>query len=306
MARTAGLDASPIFISARDRHFFDSRVMNAAALNTNVVLVKLDGKDLYFDPGVAFAPFGVLPWFETAVAGFRVDKEGGTWVSTTMPNSSDSGIERKAVLHLDDSGDLEGKVTLTFRGVSALLRRLDENEEDDTGRRKFLQDDLKDSVPMTAEVELTNSPEWSTSSNTLVAEYHIKVSGWATVAGRRVLLTQGLFGGGEKHVFEHASRVHPVYFNFPFEDIDDVTMELPQGWQISSPPQPQDIDAKVCRYRSEAQNLNGTLHLTRRLAINLLMLQSKYYPSLRMFYQSVRTGDEQQIVVSSNTSSTQN
>jgi len=29
-------------------------------LNANVVLVKMDGKDHYFDPGVAFTPFGML------------------------------------------------------------------------------------------------------------------------------------------------------------------------------------------------------------------------------------------------------
>jgi hypothetical protein len=41
----------------------------------------------------------------------------------------------------------------------------------------------------------------------------------------------------------------------------------------------------------------GTLHLTRTLQSNLLMIDTKYYGTLRSFFQAVRTGDEQQIIV---------
>jgi Domain of Unknown Function with PDB structure (DUF3857)/Transglutaminase-like superfamily len=306
LARAAGFDASPVLVSTRDQHFFNSRLMNAADLNTNVVLVKLNGTDLYLDPGVAFAPFGVLPWYETGVNGLRVDKDGGTWVTTTMPGPSDSGIERKATLQLDDSGTLEGKATLTFKGLSALWHRLDEYDEDDAARKKLLEDEIKNSIPVTVEVELTNAPDWSSSANTLVAEYHVKVPGWASAAGRRTLLSMGLFGGGEKHVFEHAARVHPVYFSHPYQDMDDVTIELPPGLQVSSVPNSRDIDVKACRYRTGAQNENGTLHLTRQLTVNIMMVDIKYYDPLRTFYQAVRTADEEQIVLSSNASSAQN
>jgi hypothetical protein len=56
LARAAGFDASPVRVSTRDQYFFNPQLMNAFQLNTNVVLVKLDGKDLYFDPGTAFTP----------------------------------------------------------------------------------------------------------------------------------------------------------------------------------------------------------------------------------------------------------
>ena len=37
--------------------------------------------------------------------------------------------------------------------------------------------------------------------------------------------------------------------------------------------------------------------MTRKLAWDFLMLEPKYYPALRQFFQSVRTGDDQQIVL---------
>ncbi|HVI77925.1 MAG TPA: DUF3857 domain-containing protein, partial [Candidatus Acidoferrum sp.] len=224
LARAAGFDASPIWVATRNTHFFDPKLRNSYALNSNVVLVKLDGKDLYLDPGVAFAPFGILPWSETGVTGLRFDKDGGTWVITTSPNASSSGIERTASLQLDELGNLDGKASLTFKGLSALRLRSEENDADGADRNKLLEDEIKALIPVSAQVELTNNPDWSSSSNTLVAEYHVQIPGWASVAGRRTLVPNTVFSGREKRLFESANRVNPIYFAYPYTDVDDVTI----------------------------------------------------------------------------------
>jgi hypothetical protein len=107
----------------------------------------------------------------------------------------------------------------------------------------------------------------------------------------------GLFGGPEKHMFEHSTRVHPLYFHFQFEKADDVRVQLPLGWQVSSLPQAQSNDAKVIAYSIKVENDNGALHLERHLRCHLTLLEQKYYAALRSFYQSVRSGDDQQIVL---------
>jgi hypothetical protein len=298
LVRSAGFDASPVLVSTRDEHFFNPRLMNLRDLNSNVVLVKLNGKDLYLDPGTAFAPFGILPWHESGVQGLRLDKEGGTWVKTTMFEASVSGVHRTAAVQLDDSGTLEGKVTMTFTGLSALLYRVEEHDEDDAQHKKLLEDELKRTIPIPAEVELTNSPDWNSSADTLVAEYHVKVPGWAAAAGHRTLIQTQLFGGGEKHIFEGTTRVHPIYFLYPFRDLDDVTVTLPPKWQIGSLPTAQHLDLKSCTYDSAAENKNGVLHVNRNLTVNLALVDPKYYDTLRNFFQGVRAGDEQQVLLS--------
>ena len=297
LARAAGFDASPVRIATRDDHFFKPNMMRIRDLNTNVVLVKLNGKDAYFDPGAAFTPFGLLPWSETNTAGLKLDKEGGTWVTTTLPESSVSQIVRKADLNLTSDGSLEGKLTVTFTGLEAQWRRVEERNEDEAHRKKLLEDYVKEIIPAGSEVELTNKPEWTSSAPSLVAEYTLKVPGWAAGAGKRALCSVGLFSGPEKHMFEHSIRVHPLYFHYLFEKTDDVHIELPQGWQVGSLPQAQDNDAKVIAYSLKVENNKGSLHLERHLKSNLTFLEQKYYGALRNFYQSVRSGDDQQIVL---------
>jgi hypothetical protein len=297
MARAAGFEAYSVYISARSEYFFNPQMMNANQLNGDVVLVKLNGKEVYCDPATAYAPLGLLSWPETGVKGLRLDKDGGSWVTTTLPPSSDSRIERKADLKLTDEGALEGKLTVTFVGPEAMWRRIEERNEDETNRKKFLEDQVKESIPTGIEVDLTNKPDWGSSMPTLTAEFDLKVPGWASGAGRRALLPVGLFGAPEKHAFEHAERVHAIYFSYPSQKIDDVRIDLPLGWQVSSVPTVQDMDAKAALYSLKVENNKGTLHLTRRLNMDLLMVEVKLYPTLRNFFQVVRTGDEQQIVL---------
>ena len=297
LARAAGLDASAAKISTRDDHFFAKNLMKARDLRTYVVLVKLNGKDVYFDPGTEFTPFGLLPWSETGTLGLKLDKDGGTWITTSLPESSDSQIERKADLKLTEEGSLEGKLTVTYTGLEAMYRRLEERNEDDTARKKSLEDDIKYMIPAAIEVELTNKPDWSSSDPKLAAEFNLKVPGWASGAGRRALMEVGLFSAPEKHMCEHATRVHPLYFHYGSEKVDDVTIELPLGWQVSSVPKPENEDAKILLYTLKVENSNGTLHLERVMKSDLISLDQKFYPALRKFYQVVRTSDEQQIVL---------
>jgi hypothetical protein len=300
LARGAGFEAYGVMASGRSRYFFNPNLMDARKLDANVVLVKVDGKDVYFDPGAAFTPYGMLEWSETGVQGLRLDKDGGTWVQTALPGSSASRIERRATLALAPTGDLEGKLTITYTGLEAMQRRVEERNEDETDRKKFLEDEVKEYVPASIEVELKNKPDWSGSSSPLVAEYDLKIPGWASSAGRRTLLPMGIFGASEKRVFDHAERIHPVYFEFPFQKLDDVTITLPPGWQIGSlPPEEShggDTSSAVT-YTLKAESDKGALHLTRKVRVEIVLLEQKLYPTLRSFFQTVRKGDEQQVVL---------
>jgi|HubBroStandDraft_1064217.scaffolds.fasta_scaffold00538_15 hypothetical protein len=297
LVRAAGFEAYGCWVSGRGEYFFSPVTMQSAKLNSNVVLVKLNGKDLYLDPGVIFTPFGLLTWSQTGVQGLRLDKDGGTWIQTTLPQASESRIERAGKLKLSDTGDLEGKLSVTYTGLEAMHYRLEERHADEVARKKFLEERATSQIGIGAEAELTNTPDWTSSETPLVAEFNLKIPGWASNAGRRVVIPAAIFTAAEKGIFEHANRVHPIYFDYPYEKADDVIVDLPPGWQVSSVPAPQDLNAKAALYSLKVDQRSETLRLTRKLTIDMLLLDQKYYSSLRNFFQVVRTGDGEQIVL---------
>jgi Domain of Unknown Function with PDB structure (DUF3857) len=297
LARAAGFDASGVFVSTRNDYFFNDKRMNAGELNSNIAVVKVDSKDVYCDPGSAFVPYGLLPWYETLVKGLKLNRDGGAWIQTPMPDSALSEILRTATLKLTDDGTLEGKVSLSFTGLEAISRRREFYNQDDQARKKYLEELLKDYVPAASEVELTKQPEWNSSEAPLTAEFDIKIPGWAAPAGHRVLIATGIFSAGEKHTFEHANRVNDIYFSFSFRKIDDVTIELPLDWKVDKVPNNIDQDAKAAEYILKIEQKPGAIHITRSIRSDLLVVPKNSYSVLRDFYQAVKSGDEQQIVL---------
>jgi len=297
LARAAGFEASGGFVATRNDYFFQQNRMNSDELNSNVAIVKVDGKDLFFDPGSAFIPYGLLPWMETGVNGLKLNKDGGVWVDTPLPLSVDSQIVRKADFKISDDGSLEGKVAVTYTGLEAATRRQSWRNQDAEARKKYLEDVLKDYVPASIDVELKNQPDWESSEKPLVAEYEVKIPGWVSSAGRRALMPAGIFCSTEKRMFEHANRVNAIYFQYPHRKTDDVTVELPAGLKIGSLPKPADQDAKAAEYILTVEEKSGAIHVTRVLRNDLVLLQKELYPTLRNFFLVVKSSDEKQIVL---------
>jgi hypothetical protein len=306
LARAASFEAYYVQLSSRGSYFFNKIRLNTKELDANAILVKSNGQDLYLDPATKFAPYGLLPWEEAGVMGLRLDKQGGTWVNTVVPESSTCKVIRNADLKLNDDGAVEGTVKVTYTGLEALRLRINERFDDDTQRKEDLEDALKDVIPVKGEVELKNKPDWDNADEKFVAEYDVKVPGWASSAGHRALFPLGIFSAAQSQTFEHAQRTYPIYFPFFFQIEDHANIKLPAGWKIDSLPKETHVDVKAAEYRIFAESNGAELHVTRTLRSDLLLLQASLYPTLHGFYQQVRSGDKAQAVLLPGASSASN
>jgi hypothetical protein len=299
LARGEGFDASVVRVSTRNRYFFNKGMLETRQLNDVVISVKLGDKDIYLDPGNAHAPFGLLPWMETGVTGLKLDKDGGQFVTTTRTEASDSITQRVAKLVMGDDGQVEGNLTVTFSGQEALIRRIDADDSDDAERKESLLNEAKAWVPAGATVELTNNPDWTGPDAPLVAEFNIKMRVWGTTTGKRLLLSQQVFASPIARQFDHASRIYPVYFDFAHTGMDDITLQLPLTLRVTNLPSPQERTDDLGSYQISSENREGSLHLTRKLGISGILYPVPIYGKLRNFFNQVKAGDEQQVVLES-------
>jgi hypothetical protein len=297
LARAAGFDSSVVRVSTRNIHFFAKAVLETRQLNDIVISVKLGDKDVYLDPGNAHAPFGLLPWSETDVAGLKLDKQGGQFVYTTATAANDAVTRRVARFVMGDDGLVEGKLTVTYVGQEALSRRIEADESDDAERKKSLVDEVKGWVPAGATVELTNSPEWNGSDSPLVAEFNVKTRTWGTQTGRRLLLSQSFFANPVARQFDHPSRVYPVYFDYAYTFTDDITVQLPLLLRVTNVPASQDRANGMGFYQISSENQGASLHLARKMGVTGILYPVESYPAIRNFFNQMKAGDEQQVVL---------
>ena len=301
LARAAGIPADPVLIETRDVALFDVGGIKDLRFNASLVRVMLDNQPTYIEPGVVLTPYGELPWYETAVNGFIPAKDGGTWVRTPISQSADAQTRRDAHLELRPDGSLKGHVTVTYTGLEASSRRIAQRHAEEPDRRRYLEEAIRQDLSSGAEVELTNEPAWDNPQVPLVAEYDLAVSGWASRAGQRLVMSAVLFAARDARRFERTMRVHPIYFEHAYEVEDDVAIRLPDGTQVSGSPNVVEVDRDALAYRMEATTRDSTLRIQRRIRMKALLVEASQYDAVRDFYQAVRTTDSTQLVIAAAT-----
>jgi len=75
---------------------------------------------------------------------------------------------------------------------------------------------------------------------------------------------------------------------------------------VQSLPQPQTQDGHVVAYELKAEKGANSLHVTRKVTVDFMLMETKYYTALRSFFQVMRTGDEEQIVLQPGTANASN
>ncbi len=159
MARTANLPAYLMRVADREEIFFQPNVPDRGQLGSEIVIVMLDGKEVFLDPGTPLCSFGHLAWQHTSTQGIRQTPDGSTMLAPTPgANYKDAISKRVGRLILGEDGSVKGKIGIAWAGEEALVHRLSSLKTDEAGRKKDLEEELKATLPAGALVKLDSAP----------------------------------------------------------------------------------------------------------------------------------------------------
>jgi hypothetical protein len=297
LARAAGFEADEVFVAPRNNNFFYPQLQDPSELTADIVWARAGSQEYYLDPAAVYYPFGILPWYETATNGMRLGKVPNDFVKIPNSLSSNATVVRKADLSIDEDGLATGKLSVDFTGQQAALRRGENHLQDETGRKKRLEDEIKAWLPAGSGFELSSIDNWDKTEMPLHLEGTLKLSAFGSPAGKRILIPATLFLAPQNKAFQTSDRHNAVYFSFPDEEIDDLKFQAPAGYKIETIPVPKAIKpGPVVAYELSASQQGSAVEVNRRLAISGLMFPREYYSSLRSFFNTVKSNDEMQIV----------
>ncbi|HEX4602585.1 MAG TPA: DUF3857 domain-containing protein [Candidatus Angelobacter sp.] len=305
LARAAGFDASIVRVSNRKDKFFDKGLLSKRQLDTEIALVSVAGKDIYLDPGTRFCQFGDLRWIRTSAAGLKLDKKGGTFVTAPSAPYDKATMRRTADMALDGNGNLKGAITVTYEGGEGLEHRLDEMNTDEAGKKKDLEDEMETWLPSGAIAKLVKTEGWTASDGPLTAVFDVELSGYASSAGKRLLVPAYLFQAKQMDAFKHSERKFPVYFPYAFSELDRINIKIPDGYRIETTPQDQTASIGFATYQNVVQFDGKQLVTQRLLRVNGIFFRLELYPEVKDFFGKVRAGDEQQAVLTGGSTNAQ-
>ncbi|HTF44976.1 MAG TPA: hypothetical protein VK641_13795, partial [Terriglobales bacterium] len=168
---------------------------------------------------------------------------------------------------------------------------------DEEGRKKMLEDELKSWLPGNSEVTLIKHPLWEKSEQPLIAGFKIS-SPAAVSAGKRWLITPHLFEINATAAFPAAQRTNPVYFDYATQEVDEVHLTLPPNTEVESLPPNDTVKFDYGIYQTQQKKETADTIFSRRDLINGgVLFPASEYKSVKDFFDKVRAGDDQQIVL---------
>lgn len=299
MARAAGMQAYLMVVTNRDNNIFEKELPSLDQLNDDVVIVELDGKDRFFDPGSRYCTFGQLNWKHSSTGGLRQVAGGTALAQSAFSPYKDSLEEWAARLQMDNAGSVTGLVQMRYTGSSALTWRQAILKGDLTEETKNLEDSVKEKMPGGLSVKMKRLVAEKDPDQPLMVQFD--VSGQiATSTSKRLFSPGQLFQAGSKPVLTSATRENPVYFSYPYYEVDDVQITLPPGLSVESMPKPEkELMQKRAAY-SVISGMKGTAtSIVRTFITTEFIYPVTDYPDLRAFYGKVSAGDQEQLVLRS-------
>lgn len=245
MVLASGMDARVVNLPKRSDIFFPKWFTDPYFMHTENIAVKFDDSWRYFDPSSRYIPYGMLSWPEEGQPALVTDPKEGQWDRTQMSPPKSSLEKRSGQFKLLDDGTLVGSVRIEYTGqIGAEVK---EYNDDDTQqqRENTLKNLVKTNIMGSAELSDITIENVTDPDKPFTYIFKVRVPGYATKTGKRIFFQPNAFEKGAKPMFESSSRKYDVYFKYPYAEMDDITIELPAGYELESPDAPAPIRDKT-------------------------------------------------------------
>jgi len=297
MVRAAGIPAYMIWVPDRRQELFDETFLSTRQLDAEITIVQLDDKEVFLDPGSKYCSFGLVDWRYSSQKGLRQNAGGVGFGETPSSNYKQSIVTRGASLQLASEGSAQGTVTLTFMGLQAMIRRQEGGKTDEEGRKKLLEDELRKVLPGKSEISLVSPPDWENPETPLIAQFKVSIP-LAVSAGKRLMVPQHIFQVAETAKFSANQRVHPFYFDYPWQEVDETHIALPPNMETESLASDSSLQLDYALYTSQQKlEAPGKMFSRRKLVMASGGIPAANYKDVKNFFDSVKTSDDQTALV---------
>jgi len=242
MAQILGYE--PRFAKAPDNRFlyFNPNQPIPFSLSEESVALKMDGGYRFFNPGNPFLPADSIEWWcygNKIMVG--MDK-GEFMVDAPMPEASYSTVNRSADFTIDEQGTLRGRVTQNYAGFSdldmkeELSKRLSREERED-----YIVQELKQAQKgaKASNFKIFNR---GSSVDPLQISYDLEIPEFADVTGKRIFVQTSVLEKGREPLFTEDARQTDIVFRYPWTEVDEFTIMLPEGFSLEAGSAPQPLD----------------------------------------------------------------
>lgn len=293
LLRASGRHPYLAYCGDRSLNFFDFQLKTRSALPHLAVAMQSGEIWKFYDPGARYIPAGRLDWKNEQTTALAVADKYWQMVKTPSSESTYSSTNRTAEFTLTADGTLEGNIAIALNGHPGFAAKHRFGPKSATKCADLVKQDLVDRL---GQIEVTDAkvdiPADLDAPITLSA--HIRIPGYASVVGNRLLVPLAFFQKGVPEDFSATTRKHSIYFPYFLSEDDKVSLTLPPGYELEPPGILASVDNGDKIHYSARLDLADDGHrivYERTFVRRLFHLEASIYPILQRDFQRIAAQD---------------
>lgn len=229
LLKDLGINADPVVLSTRDNGIIRESNPNFSRLNYVIACADIGGKKYLLDATDINRPYSMLPFRCLNGKGILAIDDSLQWID--LLNQERSNTRYFGNLKITPDGKLEGKMNITYDGLSALTER---NDIRDNGEEQYSRD-LKDKIPNSIidSVHIESADILAPMN----VSYYLQSQELTQNSGNMIFFNSVLGMGQKTNPLSAEKREYPVDLGHPIKDSYIFVVEIPDGYTVESLPQ---------------------------------------------------------------------
>jgi len=292
LLRHAGFTANPVLISTRSNGIalFPNRsafnyVISAVEYNNSLIL--MDATEKLSSPNIL--PEGDLNW-----SGRLIRKDGTSNNVDLMPTTL-SNQNTNLLYSVDKNGEINGKIRRQLTGQLALDFRQNKLQ---INKETYLEN-LENNNNKIEISEYVRENDLDL-SKPIVESYTFKSKNDTEVIDNKIYLNPLLFFTTTINPFKQEVREYPIDFGYPIEHKYNVSVEIPEGFQMESIPKPVALATEngSLNFRYIIGTNGNKIQIQLTTTVKEAIFQSNLYDMLKDFFAKNISKENEKIVLS--------
>lgn len=292
MLRLAGIDANPVLVSTIENGLpvYPTRT----GFNYVIAAAEIDGKQFLLDATHKYTSPNILPLNVLNWKG-RLIKNDGTSLEIDLEPSNPSKESFNLMAKIAQDGKMNGQVRILRTDYDAYQFRVENADKTQDNYLEKFERELGDLNISNYKIE----NQKSNIKDPILETFSFTSGGQSDIIGGKIFVSPLLFFTRTKNPFNQEQRVMPVYFGYKNQQKYNVNIEIPDGFQIESLPQPIRIatEDKNIIYLLNFAAEGNKIQITCSKEINSSIFAAEQYTGLKNIFQKVVASQNEKIVL---------
>jgi hypothetical protein len=298
LATQVGMDVRPVLVANRDEVVIDLTILPERYFVDNIALgIKAGDAWKVFNISSRYLHPGLLPEDEQGMPAVVTDPKAAILMKTPVAPPESSLEKRTATLKLSTNGSLSGDVEEATTGYRAEDYRLLLAPKSTAQREQWAHDRIVRMFP-DAEITALTIDNIEDPMKPLIVTYHIDAPLFAQITGKRILFHPNAFRRSQASPFSASERRHPIQFRFAWKEVDEISTELPDGFELEAAENPGSLNfgdpgsyTLTMGTRKAAANELVVLRELTFGARGAIFFATPVYPTLKKIFDEIQLRD---------------